>query len=65
MLSVILLSITKDFWGIYTVTVLVNGKEYKYDMKSYYDVEQFTKLMTFHPGKALNYLKHSCIKEIK
>jgi hypothetical protein len=64
MLSVILLSTTKDFWGIYTVTVLVDGKEYKYDMKSYYDVEQFIKLLPFHPGKALNYLKDNCIKGV-
>lgn len=58
------LSTAKDYFGIYTVCVQIDDKkQYSYDMKSEYDVEQFLQLLRHKPGKALGYLKKYCIKE--
>lgn len=58
-LTISLLSKTKDFFGIWEVCVLINGKEYTYPVTSEYAVEKFERLLRGphpKPGKALHML---------
>jgi len=63
-MKLILLSTSKDFFGVIDVCVQIDGKkEYTFAMKSQYDIEQFCSLLPRKPGTALNYLKTNCIKD--
>jgi hypothetical protein len=49
---------TKDFFGLWEVTVLINGKEYTYPITSEHAVKKIESLLrNRHPGKALNVLR--------
>lgn len=57
------LSTTKDFTGLYEVTVIVNDKAtYVYVLTSQFDVDEFEKKLWKHPGSALNWLKKVAIE---
>lgn len=63
-MKLLLLSTTKDFFGLHDITVRVNGKkDYTFTLTSDHDVEAFMDILKHHPGKALNYLKRVCIKQ--
>lgn len=62
-MKVLHLSTTKDCFGIWDVCVRVNGvKEYTFPLCCEDDVDEFLRLLRFHPGKALNHLKKVKIK---
>jgi len=57
------LSTTKDWTGLFEVTVVVNGKAtYTYVVRSQFDVDEFEKKLWKHPGSALNWLKKVAIE---
>ena len=62
-LRLVHLATSKDFFGLYDVAVLVNGKEYSYTVRTKYEVDRFVKVMRYQPGKALNLLKKGNISE--
>ena len=63
LLTLLLTSKTKDFFGVWKVNVLINGKEYSYSIPSEFAVEEFERLVLHTPGKALNLLKTFNLKE--
>ena len=58
------LSTVRDCFGVFEVTVKINGKdkEYTFPLRSQFDVDEFDRLFTHHKGKALNWLKNNCIR---
>ena len=58
MLKLVITSKVKDLFGIWEVTVLLDGKEYTYPTTSEYAVKKVEKLIRNRkPGKALHVLK--------
>ncbi len=63
-MKIFIVSIVKDWTGLIDVTVRVNGKkDYTFTVKSQFDVDEFERLLAHNPGKALNWLKKTKIKE--
>lgn len=58
------LNTSKDCFGVFEVTVKINGKdkEYTFLLGSQYDVDEFNRLYTYHKGLALNWLKKVAIR---
>lgn len=57
------LSTTKEFTGLFEVTVIVSNKAtYAYILTSQFDVDEFEKKLRKHPGSALNWLKKVAIE---
>ena len=57
-LTIRLVGISKDCFGIYEVTVNLNGKTYTYPISSEYIVKKIEKLIKFkHYGKVMNLLR--------
>ena len=53
----------RDFFGVWQVDVILNGKEYSYSIPSEFAVEEFERLVLHTPGKAINWLKKFNLKE--
>ena len=51
------LSTVKDYSGIYSIDVLIDGKPYNYEVASSYQYDEFLKKLKRRPGAALNLLK--------
>ena len=62
-ITVCLTSKSRDFFGVWSVDVLINSKEYTYSIPSEFAVEEFERLCKKTPGKALNWLKKFNLKE--
>jgi hypothetical protein len=60
-----LLCVSKDFFGLWDVTVSIKGKEYTYTICSSYDIDVFNSYLPYHPMKALNWLKKVAISTEK
>jgi len=61
-LTCLLTSETKDFFGVWEVEVLVNGKTYTFPISSEFLLRKFKSLLYRHkPGKALALLKKAKI----
>lgn len=57
-MNLIHLSTSKDYTGIYSIDVLIDGKPYNYKVASSYHYDEFLKnLRRKKPGTALNILK--------
>jgi hypothetical protein len=57
------LSTERDCFGVFDVCVRVDSKkDYTFSLPSEYAMEEFLRLLCYHPGKALNYLKKFAIK---
>lgn len=57
-------SIVKYYTGVIEISMFINdSKEYTFSVRSQHDVDTFTRLSKYNPGKALNWLKKNCIKE--
>lgn len=57
-LTICLESEVKDFFGIFTLNVFLNGKKYTYELGSEYAVRKFKNLLRKgHTGKALQILR--------
>lgn len=56
--------VSKDFFGIFTVETLINGKEYTFCLNSEYILRKIESLIHRHKsGKALNLIKKWNVKE--
>lgn len=62
-LTLCLIAKTKDFFGVWSVDVAINGKIYTYSIPSEFAVEEFERLIMHTPGKALNWLKKFNLKD--
>ena len=57
-LTIKLDGICKDFFGVYEVAVVINGKPYTYPVGSEFIVKKVQKLIKFkHFGKVINLLR--------
>jgi hypothetical protein len=63
MLKLICEDYQKDFFGMYRVGVLINGKPYNYPEVTSIDFSEFMRLKRRNPGEALNILKKSEVKK--
>jgi hypothetical protein len=54
MLKLICEDYQKDFFGMYRVGVLINGKPYNYPEVTSIDFSEFMRLKRRNPGEALN-----------
>jgi len=65
-LTLCLECISKDFFGVFKIDALVNGKTYTFHTSSEYSVRKVEELIKKRrPGKALNLLKLFNLKEYK
>jgi len=64
-MRIFIVSVVKDWTGLIDVTVRVNGKDYTFTLSSQFDFEEFERLLKHNPGKALNWLKRTKIKNEK
>jgi hypothetical protein len=52
------LSTVKELSGLYSVDVLINGREYSYTLRSFKDMRMFMTMLSHGwYGRALNFLK--------
>jgi hypothetical protein len=63
-LTICLTSKTKDFFGVWSVSILINKKEYIYNITSTFAVEEAERMLyNKRYGKAIQILKQNTIKE--
>ena len=61
-LTICLTAKRKDFFSVWEMDVLINGKEYTYSIPSEFAVEEFERIALHTPGKAINWLKKFNLK---
>jgi len=64
-MKLIIQSVERDFFGVFHLSILIDGKEYSFHISSEFALRQANLAMKKHrPGRALNILKQFNHKEI-